>query len=181
MRNLSTGICRQGQFQPHEEIRHHRLGLHVVLPQNHLPTRTLALEPPCGWNGKRGQQSLKAYQWLEWHNTQHTAGIIAHAFNGGERTLQVGPRRYQVDRFNETTHTVYKFHGCLWHGCPLCFYGSMDKTTPCVSMAAWIRPPVSTRSHQTGNVRSHATKTAAIASPRLPRNHPLRKSVGPLT
>ena len=33
--------------------------------KKHLPARTLALEPPCGWNGKRGQQSLKAYQWLE--------------------------------------------------------------------------------------------------------------------
>ena len=109
--------------------RHHRLGLHAVLPKKHLPARTLVLEPPCGWNGKRGRQSLKAFQWLEWENTQQTAGVIAHAFNGGERTLQVAPRQYQVDGFNHTTQTVYEFHGCLWHGCPECFRGSLDKTT----------------------------------------------------
>ena len=27
------------------------------------------------------------------------------------------------------TQTVYEFHGCLWHGCPECFHGSLDKTT----------------------------------------------------
>ena len=97
--------------------------------KKHLSARSLALETPCGWNGKRGQQSLKAYQWLEWHNTQQTAGVVVHAFNGGERTLQAGPRRYQVDGFNETTQTVYEFHGCLWHRCPVCFHGSMNKTT----------------------------------------------------
>ena len=110
-------------------MRHHRLGLHAVLQQKTLPTRTLALEPPCGWNGKRGQQFLKPYQWLKWKNTQQIAGVIAHAFNWGERTLQVGSRRYQVDGFNDTTQTVYEFHGCLWHRCPECFRGSMDKTT----------------------------------------------------
>ena len=55
---------------------------------------------------------MKACQFVEWHNVQQTTGVIVHAFNGGERTLQVGPRRYQVDGFNETTHTVYEFHGC---------------------------------------------------------------------
>ena len=97
--------------------------------KKHLPAQTLALEPPYGWNGKRGQQSLKAYQWLEWQQSQQITGRIQHAFNGGEQTLQAGHHCYQVDGFNATTQTVYEFHGCLWHGCPKCFAGSLDKTT----------------------------------------------------
>ena len=97
--------------------------------KHHLPAQTLALEPPCGWDGKRGRQSLKAHQWLEWQQSQQIAGRIQHAFNGGEQLFQAGHRRYQVDGFNATTQTVYEFHGCLWHGCPKCFAGSLDKTT----------------------------------------------------
>ena len=71
--------------------------------KHHLPAQTLALEPPCGWNGKRGRQSFKAHQWLEWQQSHQMAGRIEHAFNGGEYLFYDGPRRYQVDGFNVTT------------------------------------------------------------------------------
>lgn len=98
-----------------------------------MPSNLLALEPPWGWSGKRGRQSHKAHQWLEWCNhrlmEKDTSPRIRHAFNGGEQTLLVEGRRVQVDGFDATANTVYEFHGCLWHGCPRCYPGSMNKTT----------------------------------------------------
>lgn len=28
--------------------------------------------------------------------------------------------KVRVDGFDPTAHTIYEFHGCLWHGCPKC-------------------------------------------------------------
>ena len=42
---------------------------------------------------------------------------IRHALNGGE-VEYCGAR---VDGYDETTNTVYQYHGCFWHGCPRCF------------------------------------------------------------
>jgi hypothetical protein len=43
--------------------------------------------------------------------------------NGGEKTINLrGKRnRLRVDGYDETTNTVYQFHGCFWHGCKKCF------------------------------------------------------------
>ncbi|KAK7588176.1 hypothetical protein V9T40_005421 [Parthenolecanium corni] len=42
---------------------------------------------------------------------------IRHALNGGEVKL-CGAK---VDGYDESTKTVYQYHGCFWHGCPKCY------------------------------------------------------------
>ena len=93
-----------------------------------VPKNTIASRPPRGWFGARTNQSAKALKWLAWQehllrqqpNISQTPGDrIRSTVNAGE--MRVGPQRVLVDRYDETTNTVYEFHGCLWHGCPKCF------------------------------------------------------------
>ena len=88
-----------------------------------LPPRTVAVEPPQGWNGAQSNQSFAARQWMSWKNHQlerestATADRIRHNHNGGEVHL-IGQL---VDGFDQTTNTVYEFNGCFFHGCPRCY------------------------------------------------------------
>ena len=34
-----------------------------------------------------------------------------------------------VDSYDPSTHTVFEFHGCLWHGCPRCFKQTRHSTS----------------------------------------------------
>ena len=93
-----------------------------------LPRDTIAVEPPNGWHGATTNQSLKALQWLIWRehklsksNESVQADRIKHSQNGGEVMVFTPAQSFRVDGFDELTNTVYKFHGCLWHGCPKCF------------------------------------------------------------
>ena len=93
-----------------------------------VPANTIASRPPRGWHGARSNQSLKALKWLAWQEhllrLQHPAPAdrIRTVRNGGEvRVVQ-----HLVDGFDPCDpvtgrHTVYEFHGCLWHGCTRCF------------------------------------------------------------
>lgn len=56
---------------------------------------------------------------LEWMSylTKLQSIHIEHKFNVGEK--KVGQHGIPVDGFCEATNTVYQFHGCLFHGCPL--------------------------------------------------------------
>ncbi|XP_061168350.1 uncharacterized protein LOC133177309 [Saccostrea echinata] len=51
---------------------------------------------------------------------------IQHARNGGE--VKIGS--YTVDGYQETTHTVYEFYGCHWHGCPTCYPNLQTESHP---------------------------------------------------
>jgi hypothetical protein len=54
-----------------------------------------------------------AKEWMEW--VEELEGVrIQTMFNGGEK--KIGTRQLPVDGFCQTTHTVYQFHGCYWHG-----------------------------------------------------------------
>jgi hypothetical protein len=57
--------------------------------------------------------SKETIRWLlEFQNPD-----IIHATNGGEiKILGI-----KVDGYDETTNTIYQYHGCYWHGCPKCF------------------------------------------------------------
>lgn len=58
-------------------------------------------------------QSAVAIKWLKW--VSETEKIdIRHKLNGGE--IKIG--NYKVD--GQSGNTVYEFHGCYWHGCPMC-------------------------------------------------------------
>ena len=97
-----------------------------------LPLQTIAIELPRGCYGAMSNQSFKAFKWLAWQESKlrkapHSstgapkADRIQHAGNGGEVKVLTPGQSFLVDGYNTTTKTVYEFHGCLFHGCPLCF------------------------------------------------------------
>ena len=96
-----------------------------------LKPDTIAVEPPRGWFGARSNTSIVAREWLAFQNrllrTQHAERDMVHpdrirtATSGGEVNVLTPAQSYRVDGFDESTRTVYEFHGCLWHGCPKCF------------------------------------------------------------
>ena len=96
-----------------------------------LLLHTIAVEPPRGWFGARTNTSVVAQEWLAYQNqvlrSRHGEHDMVHsdrirtATNGGEVRVFTPAQSYLVDGFDETTRTVYEFHGCLWHGCPTCF------------------------------------------------------------
>ena len=97
-----------------------------------LPLQTITIEPPRGWHGAMSNQSFKAFKWLAWQESKlrkapqsstcaPQADRIQHAGNGGEVRVLTPGQSFLVDGYNTTTKTVYEFHGCLFHGCPLCF------------------------------------------------------------
>ncbi len=79
--------------------------------------------PPGGY--RKDQYSKSSIQWLEWMSKQEKVHI-RHALNGGEKTL-VGTR-YKLDGYCEETNTTYEYHGCVFHGCPVCFPVDREET-----------------------------------------------------
>ena len=67
---------------------------------------------------KKDQYSKVSIQWLEWIAV-HDGICIQHALNAGE--YRVPNSNYKLDGFCEATNTVYEFHGCLYHGCTMCY------------------------------------------------------------
>lgn len=53
---------------------------------------------------------------------------IIHAGRGPEYRVEVDGYYETVSSNNETQRFVLQFHGCFWHGCPLCFREDRDKS-----------------------------------------------------
>ncbi|CAH3133067.1 unnamed protein product [Pocillopora meandrina] len=88
--------------------------------RKHLPLDLIAVEPSSGWRGARMNHSKASLEWLMWQE-YNTRSRIQHARNGEEYRIAVGPTSYFVDGYDAQTRTVYKFHGCLYHGCRTCY------------------------------------------------------------
>ena len=96
----------------------------IGLDANALYLWSLMQEMPTGIYTRRREETgfkaespLKwgflAKEWLQW--IEETEKIkIQHQFNGGEK--RIGAKQLPVDGFCQSTHTVYQFHGCYWHG-----------------------------------------------------------------
>ena len=96
----------------------------IAFRRNHMKKDTIAIIPPRGYPSPR-QYSASALRWLSWK--EHQMGqTIKHARHGGE--VQVGS--YHVDGYHEASQTVYEFHGCFWHGCPVCFPNLQQQAHP---------------------------------------------------
>jgi G:T-mismatch repair DNA endonuclease (very short patch repair protein) len=68
--------------------------------------------PQCN-NNRR--YSPVAIEWLEY--IMYTENIhIKHAENGGE--FYIPELKWYADGYNQTTNTIYEFHGSYWHGDP---------------------------------------------------------------
>ena len=94
----------------------------------------IAVEPLQGWRGAQVNQSKAAFQWLyfEEHQIPKEGACpdrIRHARNGGEQRVFAGGDSFFVDGFDPVTNTVYEFHGCMWHGCRMCFPRNRDIKT----------------------------------------------------
>ena len=81
---------------------------------------------PTGWytrrreeNGFRPQQAQPfgqmAVQWLN-RESERMGLSIRHQANGREKRIG----KLRVDGWCAETRTAYQFHGCYWHGCPIC-------------------------------------------------------------
>ena len=81
-------------------------GIFIKTVKKHLENQGC---PKCA----RKNFSAKSINWLEY--VAKTKNItIQHAMNTGEYNLP--NTNLKVDGFCEETHTVYEFHGSLWHG-----------------------------------------------------------------
>lgn len=70
--------------------------------------------------------SRKCVHWLT--DIMNNHGIdIQHALNGGEYCIP--GTRYRADGYCQQTHTIYEFHGDVWHGNPALF-GPADCPNP---------------------------------------------------
>ena len=92
---------------------------------NYLKKETIAIVPQNMYRSGNKPYSKSSIEWLEFVAAQ-TNSVIRHAVSGGgEKEIvdtELG-KTYYVDGFCEETNTVYKFYGCVFHGCPLCFDG----------------------------------------------------------
>ena len=88
------------------------------LRMNRMIPNGIASEPVRGWKNRINHSNV-ALEWLNWSAQQQPFHNIQHAGNAGE--YRIPGTNFHVDGFDGTTNTVYEFHGCFWHGCPLCY------------------------------------------------------------
>ena len=82
----------------------------------------IAKIPPSGYND---QYSKALIQWLEWRARVGNV-TIQHALYVGEKSIP--GTRHKLDGYCEETNTVYEYHGCVFHGCPVCFPDNRQDT-----------------------------------------------------
>ena len=82
----------------------------------------IAKLPPSGYNEQYSKASI---QWLEWRARVDNV-TIQHALNVGEKSIP--GTCYKLDGYCEETNTVYEYHGCVFHGCPVCFSDNRKDT-----------------------------------------------------
>ena len=104
---------------------------HLVFRKNFLENETIGIIPLQGYRPS-DKQSIMAYQWL-FYMAHEKKMYIQHGRNMGEK--HIGP--YKVDGYieTETERTVLEFHGCFWHGCPICFSRSTVNPVSQLTMA----------------------------------------------
>jgi len=94
----------------------------VNVTKREFVSTQIAKIPPSGYKEQYSQVSI---QWLEWRARVDNVHI-QHALNGGEKTIP--GTRYKLDGYCAETHTAYEYHGCVFHGCPVCFPDSREDT-----------------------------------------------------
>ena len=75
---------------------------------------SIGIIPENGYNCQQNTSNKSQY-WLKYLMKNNNINI-KHAKNGGEH--KVG--KYLVDGYDEVNDVIYKFDGCLWHGCQKC-------------------------------------------------------------
>ncbi|GIY25793.1 uncharacterized protein CEXT_134211 [Caerostris extrusa] len=102
----------------------------AVFRSLHVTPNTIAMVPIHGYvNDIR--YSPDSIRWLDF--VSHNENIvILHALNGtGEKKIH----GIFVDGYCLETNTVYQFHGCFYHGCPICYDSDSVHPLKGISMA----------------------------------------------
>ena len=86
------------------------------LCMNRMAEETITSEPLQGWRPSTNR-SQAAMEWLKRQESQ-LGRLLQHARNQGK--FRIPGTHCTVDGYDNTTHTVYEFNGCYWHGCPRC-------------------------------------------------------------
>lgn len=122
---MSTGHVHRARFRIRTIVRPTRSRVRLRFPGGTLGLLRIRRTPP-----QRGLPSLllkirrdhrpnrskvAALEWLPYLNRK-THVDIRQARNRGEHVIPHGPQRLHVDGYDERTRTVFKFHGCFWHG-----------------------------------------------------------------
>jgi hypothetical protein len=91
----------------------------LLFTRNYMPANKIAMMPACGYNAK-SNMSRECDQWLKYLSETENINI-SHALNGGEKKIG----NFYVDGYCEENKTIYDYHGCIFHGCCICYE---DKT-----------------------------------------------------
>ena len=75
-----------------------------------MPTGYYTVQEEKNNYRKETRYSQESIQWME-HIARTTDAKIRHAKNGGEVRIA----NFSVDGYDESTQTVYEYHGCFWH------------------------------------------------------------------
>lgn len=92
-----------------------------VFRRNSLEPNTIGIIPKNGYRW-RDNQSKIAIQWLIWEEKQRNMNIL-HAAKQQEAVVN----GVKVDGYCEETKQIFEFHGCYYHGCPICFKCNRDE------------------------------------------------------
>ena len=113
----------QAGFNPFDHITI-ASACNMDLRMNRMIPNSIASEPTLTWKKNNVNQSYEAIEWLTWCQ-QHQAPHLQHAKNAGE--YRIPGTKLHVDGFDVTTHTIYEYHGCFWHGCTRCYPNRHEK------------------------------------------------------
>lgn len=83
-----------------------------------MPSKSIAVVPEYM---KTDNYSKTSIQWLEYLAEKHNISI-QHALNSCEKQLTINYKTYTVDGYCKESNIVYEYHGCFWHGCPICYH-----------------------------------------------------------
>ena len=88
---------------------------HYIFRNRLMKSDSIAIIPENGYNPEQ-KTSNKAQLWLKYLSFSQKI-FIEHSKNKGEIRLE----NYFGDGYHRESNTIFEFHGCFWHGCPLCF------------------------------------------------------------
>ena len=118
-------------FNPMEKCATIASACNLFWRQELISKDTIAIESLNGWGGNQVNQSKVALEWLCFEDWKLGSNRVRHVGNGGEQKVLTPAEAMFVDGFDETTKTVYEFHGCFYHGCIKCFPNNRHRKHNC--------------------------------------------------
>ena len=111
----SSYIGIRRKTSPRSKVNSYAIGcgsnsLYLYFLGQQMPTGYYTLQEEQNNYKQETRYSQEAIQWLE-HVMRTDRVNIWHAENGGEELIE----NFPVNSYDESTRTVYEYHGCFWH------------------------------------------------------------------